>query len=235
MTEILDAPTPSAVPPPLPPEAEWQPLPRRGALLYALGTAAALALPLALVPGLAAAALLHLPKLAGIALAGGAGLLLGGLVGVVRHRRIGWKLDADGFAIRRGGLWRVETLVPVSRVQHLDLERGPLERRLGLATLVVHTAGGGGAGAGAGGAGPRCGFRRRSNRLPAVQRPRPEPAEGCAGTWQGSRVRTDAGRAGLPPPRACTCCPAGHAGAILRGPAGRPTVRCRHRAGHRNG
>ncbi|WP_246191068.1 PH domain-containing protein [Pseudoxanthomonas taiwanensis] len=141
MTEILDAPTPSAVPPPLPPEAEWQPLPRRGALLYALGTAAALALPLALVPGLAAAALLHLPKLAGIALAGGAGLLLGGLVGVVRHRRIGWKLDADGFAIRRGGLWRVETLVPVSRVQHLDLERGPLERRLGLATLVVHTAG----------------------------------------------------------------------------------------------
>ena len=68
-------------------------------------------------------------------------LLLGGLVGVVRHRRIGWKLDADGFAIRRGGLWRVETLVPVSRVQHLDLERGPLERRLGLATLVVHTDG----------------------------------------------------------------------------------------------
>ena len=70
-----------------------------------------------------------------------AGLLLGGTLGLRRHRRIGWKLDDDGFATRRGGLWRSETLVPVSRVQHLDLERGPLERQLGLATLVVHTAG----------------------------------------------------------------------------------------------
>jgi membrane protein YdbS with pleckstrin-like domain len=26
-------------------------------------------------------------------------------------------------------------------VQHLDIERGPIERRFGLATLVVHTAG----------------------------------------------------------------------------------------------
>ena len=69
------------------------------------------------------------------------GLLLGGGIGLRRHRRIGWKLDQDGFATRRGGLWRNETLVPVSRVQHLDLERGPLERQLGLATLVVHTAG----------------------------------------------------------------------------------------------
>jgi membrane protein YdbS with pleckstrin-like domain len=31
--------------------------------------------------------------------------------------------------------------VPRTRVQHLDLERGPIERRHGLATLVVHTAG----------------------------------------------------------------------------------------------
>lgn len=28
-----------------------------------------------------------------------------------------------------------------ARVQHLDIERGPIERRYGLATLVVHTAG----------------------------------------------------------------------------------------------
>jgi membrane protein YdbS with pleckstrin-like domain len=31
--------------------------------------------------------------------------------------------------------------VPASRVQHLDLKRGPLQRRYGLATLVIHTAG----------------------------------------------------------------------------------------------
>ncbi len=56
-----------------------------------------------------------------------------------RHTR--WKLDADGFALRRGNLWRSETRVPASRVQHLDVKHGPLERRYKLATLVVHTAG----------------------------------------------------------------------------------------------
>ena len=38
-------------------------------------------------------------------------------------------------------LWQRETRVPASRVQHLDLRHGPLERRWRLATLVVHTAG----------------------------------------------------------------------------------------------
>ena len=34
-----------------------------------------------------------------------------------------------------------ETRVPATRVQHLDLKRGPLQRGRSLATLVVHTAG----------------------------------------------------------------------------------------------
>ena len=38
-------------------------------------------------------------------------------------------------------MWQLETRIPISRVQHLDLRRGPLERRAGLATLIVHTAG----------------------------------------------------------------------------------------------
>ncbi|MDG2525134.1 PH domain-containing protein [Stenotrophomonas sp. HITSZ_GD] len=58
-----------------------------------------------------------------------------------RRRRVRWLLDAQGLAVRRGGLWQSETRVPASRVQHLDLRRGPLERMLGLSTLVVHTAG----------------------------------------------------------------------------------------------
>ena len=52
-----------------------------------------------------------------------------------------WRLDGHGYSLRRGRLWRRETFVPRSRVQHMDLQRGPLERRFGLATLVVHTAG----------------------------------------------------------------------------------------------
>ena len=121
--------------------ADWQPLPRRGALLYAAGAGFALAIPAGLGIGMVASTLLDLPRVSIIAIAALGGLALGAVLGLRRHRRIGWKLDADGFATRRGGLWRTETLVPVSRVQHLDLERGPLERRLGLATLVVHTAG----------------------------------------------------------------------------------------------
>ncbi len=42
---------------------------------------------------------------------------------------------------RRGRIWWKETIVPRSRMQFIDVTQGPLERRLGLSTLVVHTAG----------------------------------------------------------------------------------------------
>jgi uncharacterized protein len=58
-----------------------------------------------------------------------------------RYRHTYWTLDGDGFAVRRGRLWQWETRVPTSRVQHLDIKRGPLERAHRLASLVLHTAG----------------------------------------------------------------------------------------------
>lgn len=58
-----------------------------------------------------------------------------------RWKAAAWKLDEIGLQVRRGRLWRKEILIPRSRVQHLDIERGPIERRFGLATLTVHTAG----------------------------------------------------------------------------------------------
>ncbi len=71
--------------------------------------------------------------------------LLFGAVGVwIAYRRwqsSAWKLDETGLHVRRGRAWRKEILIPRSRVQHLDIERGPLERHHGLATLIVHTAG----------------------------------------------------------------------------------------------
>jgi hypothetical protein len=64
---------------------------------------------------------------------------LGAWIGArLRHQR--WKLDAEGLWLRSGRLWWRETRVPASRVQHVDLKHGPLERRFKLATLVVHTA-----------------------------------------------------------------------------------------------
>jgi len=138
---VTDAPPPLPALPAAVDRDRWQPLPRRGALPYALGAVAGLVPVVAAVAFVAASALDADP--AWSYAVGGAllGVILGIWVGLRRHARLGWKLDEDGFATRRGNLWRSETLVPVSRVQHLDLERGPLERYLGLATLVVHTAG----------------------------------------------------------------------------------------------
>lgn len=119
----------------------WQPLPARAARLDAvqglIGTA--------VFPGALIAAgwwILDFPG--GIAAALAWPLLcalLGARVAWRRTHRTRWRLDRDGLGLRRDLWWQQETRVPVSRVQHLDVRRGPLQRRAGLATLVVHTAG----------------------------------------------------------------------------------------------
>ena len=57
------------------------------------------------------------------------------------YAHTGYQLDDDGLQVRHGVLWRIVTHVPRSRVQHTDVSQGPLERRYGLGTLVVYTAG----------------------------------------------------------------------------------------------
>lgn len=52
-----------------------------------------------------------------------------------------YRLDEDGLEIASGVWWRSIAHVPRSRVQHTDVSQGPLERRYGLGTLVVYTAG----------------------------------------------------------------------------------------------
>lgn len=133
-------PNPAPTSPPALPDT-WQPLPARGAKLAATGallgtlTAAAVALGVARL-----SAPVPLPwRWLGLA----AVLVALGVAWVAwrRHRTIRWRLNAQGFAVSRGHLWQSETHVPISRVQHLDVRRGPLERAARLATLVVHTAG----------------------------------------------------------------------------------------------
>lgn len=82
--------------------------------------------------------------LAGVASASAAALLVvfaGRTWTRARYARASFRLFADRLALRDGVLWRREIHVPCSRVQHVDVTRGPLARRHGLATLVVHTAG----------------------------------------------------------------------------------------------
>ena len=59
----------------------------------------------------------------------------------MRYRYIRYRTDENGFTIRRGVLWRGVTSIPKARVQHTDVVQGPIQRRYGLARLVIHTAG----------------------------------------------------------------------------------------------
>ncbi len=54
-----------------------------------------------------------------------------------------WRYDflGDLLLLRYGILFVEERAVPVRRMQHVDLLRGPIERLFGLATLIVFTAG----------------------------------------------------------------------------------------------
>ena len=51
------------------------------------------------------------------------------------------RLDGQGIEIARGVICRSIVHVPVSRVQHTDVSQGPLQRRYGLGTLTIYTAG----------------------------------------------------------------------------------------------
>jgi len=55
--------------------------------------------------------------------------------------RISWRIDAEGIEIKRGVVWRHVIVVPRTRIQHTDVSQGPIQRRFGLATLLIHTAG----------------------------------------------------------------------------------------------
>ncbi|MFV0543103.1 MAG: PH domain-containing protein [Marinicella pacifica] len=72
-----------------------------------------------------------------------AALLYVSLNSYLKHWYLNYKyhLNTDCLAIRRGVFWRHQIAVPVSRVQHVDVNSGPLDRRYGLAKLVVNTAG----------------------------------------------------------------------------------------------
>jgi membrane protein YdbS with pleckstrin-like domain len=88
-----------------------------------------------------------LPVLASLALLGGwaaAVVALGTFTyrwPAVVYRHASYRVDAQGIEIRRGVYWRRILNIPRSRVQHTDVSQGPVERKYGLGTLVIYTAG----------------------------------------------------------------------------------------------
>ena len=57
------------------------------------------------------------------------------------HARFGYALLDDGLWLQSGVFWRKAVFVPRERVQHTEVNHGPLDRKMGLAKLVLHTAG----------------------------------------------------------------------------------------------
>ena len=96
------------------------------------------------VPGLAAVGAAAL--LRGTAEAVAALLLLLVALGLLlvaverRWQAWGYAERADDLLVRRGVLVRRTSVVPYGRMQYVDVTAGPLDRRLGLATVTLHTA-----------------------------------------------------------------------------------------------
>lgn len=59
-----------------------------------------------------------------------------------RHwRHWGYAFTGSELHVAYGWLTKVHAIVPVSRVQHIDVMQGPVERAFGVARLVLFTAG----------------------------------------------------------------------------------------------
>ena len=143
-------PPPSSPPPPSPPprppddgpapivpEGD-QPLAPRVVTLWRAGAA----LPMlvlgivALVVGVAIGGIAWVAPLAALALA----VLSVGILPSLRYRRWRWRMTVRALELEHGVLVRQVRALPYFRIQHIDVEHGPLDRWLGLARLDIHTA-----------------------------------------------------------------------------------------------
>lgn len=60
---------------------------------------------------------------------------------VIEHAYHSYRVNPRGIEIHHGVWFRSVVNVARSRIQHTDVSQGPIERRYGLATLHIHTAG----------------------------------------------------------------------------------------------
>ncbi|WP_192725939.1 PH domain-containing protein [Mycobacterium sp. OAS707] len=72
-------------------------------------------------------------------------VLFVGVVPVWRYRVHRWDIDPKAVYTRTGWLVQEHRIAPISRVQTVDTERGPLDQLFGLANVTVTTASSAGA------------------------------------------------------------------------------------------
>lgn len=59
----------------------------------------------------------------------------------LQYRHWGFAVRQNDVFVRHGVLWRTTSVVPHGRIQHVDTQQGPLERAVGLSSVVMFTAG----------------------------------------------------------------------------------------------
>jgi uncharacterized protein len=65
----------------------------------------------------------------------------GARVPPARWRHFTYRVGDADVRVAHGWLWRRESVVLHSRIQHVDTRQGPIERGMGLATVILFTAG----------------------------------------------------------------------------------------------
>lgn len=117
---------------------------------------------------------------------------MGGLVGVsqlvlvvpgyvlsaMSYRRWGYAIRERDVLIESGVIWRVRRSIPRTRVQHVDIRSGPVERAMGLVQVDMHTAGSMGPVASIPGLTPMAAEDLREVLIGDSQRPSGEAADG---------------------------------------------------------
>ena len=58
----------------------------------------------------------------------------------VAYRHWSYRLGEDAIEVDHGVAFRTHSVIPYFRVQHVDTSQGPIDRRLGLTSLTIHTA-----------------------------------------------------------------------------------------------
>jgi membrane protein YdbS with pleckstrin-like domain len=118
---------------------EWKPIALAARRVWTLtGIAAATPLLVLVIVVLAVAGGIA-GIVAGVAIVGSVLWLIRRLV-VRRHRSWGYSVHEDELMLRRGLLIRRLTIVPIGRLQFIDIQQGPLDRWLDVANLQLHTA-----------------------------------------------------------------------------------------------
>ena len=64
------------------------------------------------------------------------------LISVKGYKHKGYAMRERDIIFKEGWIWRSSTIVPFNRIQHTEIDQGPIERLFGLSKLKIFTAGG---------------------------------------------------------------------------------------------